>query len=94
MAFHRGMGSALALPMTGVEIPLPDKGFLLTCDEYERQDRLKRRPTSNSAKWRSLAECSKEKIAGEYQRFNLEPVDTTGLKIEQVVGLLYDRITS
>ena len=103
MAFHRGMGSELALPMTGVDIPLPDKGFLLTCDECERQRRLGERSRSRSsapirrrrrcAKWRSLAESKRKQIEDEYRRFDLERVDATPC-VEQVVGLLRDRIKS
>lgn len=92
MAFHRGMGSDLKLPVDTVELPEPDWQFLLTCNDSERRRRLDQRGSSNSAYWLSRAESNSTKIEEQYRSFGLQEVDTTGLEIDSVVGRLRDRI--
>lgn len=91
VAFHRGMGSKLDLSFEGSELPLPDWTFVLTCDEEERQKRLKKRGVSQN-RWQCLAECKRRDIEQQYRCWDMERVDTTNLQVDEVVRELRERI--
>lgn len=86
IAFHRGMGSNIRISIPK-DILLPDIIFYLTCEEKERQKRRRKRG-KHETYWDCLAEKSTNKILQEYRQFDMNSIDTTHLKPEQVVDEL------
>lgn len=90
IAFHRGMGSDLNI-LIPKSIRLPDFVFHLTCKEAERQ-RRKRIREKRETYWDYLAEQNTENILREYQRFEMNILDTTNLRPEQVMAEIINRL--
>lgn len=90
IAFHRGMGSDIKISIPK-DILLPDIVFYLTCEEKERQKRRRRRGKRETC-WDCLAEKNADKILQEYQQFDMNSIDTTHFKPEQVVDELINRL--
>lgn len=84
------MGSDIRISIPK-DILLPDIVFYLTCEENERQRRKNKRGKRETY-WDHLAEKNTDRIVQEYQRFEMNSIDTTHLKPEQVVDEIINRL--
>jgi len=90
IAFHRGMGSNLKVSIPK-DVLMPDIVFYLTCEEKERQRRRTTRGKRETY-WARLAEKNADRILQEYQQFDMDKIDTTHLKPEDIVDKLINRL--
>lgn len=84
IAFHRGMGSPLDIPVP-TDTAAPDVSFHLRCGRLERQRRLNSRRKPRTV-WDRLAEERAADIEREYERFAMHVIDTTSIGPDDVVA--------
>jgi dTMP kinase len=95
LAYHRACGMRVTVDIDSMDLLQPNFRYLLTvADERVRQARLKSRKEVNPSD--QVARVSGgliDRIESEFKTFGLIEIDTTELRLNEVVQLLWEKVS-